>query len=197
MRYQNCELHVDVKDSLEYVETADLDRKNGTRFLWIISSLGQNGLIGAVECSVSNNSLGVGYMLGSEHWGKGYAIEAVRLVLDWADDVGLDGAWAICDAENARSSKLLERLGFIQQRKMPASVVCPLLDSKPRDAVLYWRSVPRCQESRIATGPDAASGGWSHADFSRQAQYPGRLVEPEQDAVVRGASEPTFGRFFK
>jgi RimJ/RimL family protein N-acetyltransferase len=55
----------------------------------------------------------LGYALGADHWGQGYAGEALRRVLDFAfDDLDLARIEADVDPRNDASIRLLERLGF-------------------------------------------------------------------------------------
>ena len=55
----------------------------------------------------------IGYILGREHWGQGYAGEAQRRVIDFAfDEVGLHRLEADTHPDNAASARSLERLGF-------------------------------------------------------------------------------------
>jgi RimJ/RimL family protein N-acetyltransferase len=55
----------------------------------------------------------VGYTFAREHWGKGYASEAVSRLLDHAfQNLGLHRVYAVTDQENWASFALLERLGL-------------------------------------------------------------------------------------
>lgn len=55
----------------------------------------------------------VGYTLAREHWGNGYASEAVSCLLEHAFGVlGLHRVHATVDQQNAPSAALLERLGL-------------------------------------------------------------------------------------
>jgi RimJ/RimL family protein N-acetyltransferase len=55
----------------------------------------------------------IGFTLAREHWGKGYASEAVSRLLDYAfGNLGLHRVVAITDRENEPSIALLERLGM-------------------------------------------------------------------------------------
>lgn len=55
----------------------------------------------------------VGYTFAREHWGKGYASEAVACLLDHAfRNPGLHRVYAVTDKENRASFVLLERLGL-------------------------------------------------------------------------------------
>jgi ribosomal-protein-alanine N-acetyltransferase len=58
----------------------------------------------------------VGYVLLVSEWGKGYAGEAVRGLLDWGfEHLGLNRVEADVDPRNAASARLLERLGFARE----------------------------------------------------------------------------------
>ena len=52
-------------------------------------------------------------MFGSAYWGRGYAFEAVRAMLcELADRWGARNFRAVLKRDNARSLRLLTRLGF-------------------------------------------------------------------------------------
>ena len=56
----------------------------------------------------------IGYGLHPEHWGKGYATEAVRALCDWAaKQAGVTRIEAETDADNLASQRVLEKSGFL------------------------------------------------------------------------------------
>ena len=55
----------------------------------------------------------VGFVFHPDHWGRGYATEAARALLDHVfGDLGAHRVLAHCDPRNAASWRLLERLGM-------------------------------------------------------------------------------------
>lgn len=55
----------------------------------------------------------LGYFVGEEHNGRGYATEAVRLAIDYAfDDLRLHRVQANVMTKNPRSARVLEKAGF-------------------------------------------------------------------------------------
>ncbi len=55
----------------------------------------------------------IGYHIGSEYTGNGYATEAVRAFLPvMAERIGIGEVWGICLKENAASRRVLEKCGF-------------------------------------------------------------------------------------
>ena len=54
----------------------------------------------------------IGWTLGREHWGKGYASEGARRALDYAfDEMGRDHVISLIHPDNKNSIRVAERLG--------------------------------------------------------------------------------------
>jgi RimJ/RimL family protein N-acetyltransferase len=63
-----------------------------------------------------------GLELAPEHWGRGFASEAARAILEFAfRDLGLEEVRGITVTENARVQRLVERLGFTRVETRPGS----------------------------------------------------------------------------
>lgn len=59
----------------------------------------------------------IGWLLGREHWGRGYATEAARALRDWAfDERGLTRLISLIEPENLRSIRVAEKLGERYER---------------------------------------------------------------------------------
>lgn len=55
----------------------------------------------------------IGWFIHPDHWGKGYATEAARALLDFAfKQVGVHRVVAFCNANNAASARVMEKLGM-------------------------------------------------------------------------------------
>jgi RimJ/RimL family protein N-acetyltransferase len=58
----------------------------------------------------------IGFTLARQHWGQGYASEALQALLGYLfDDLNLQRVRAICDVENSASTRVLERAGMRQE----------------------------------------------------------------------------------
>lgn len=74
------------------------------------------GLFGLKLWPVKNRRAEVWYKLHSDHWGKGYATEALNLVLDFGfKTLNLHRIQAGCAVENKASIKVLEKAGMIRE----------------------------------------------------------------------------------
>ena len=75
---------------------------------------GNGALIGACGFSrFDGHPPEIGYWLGVKHWGKGYATEAVRAVIDHAfTDLGCEALHSSARVTNPASRRVLEKCGF-------------------------------------------------------------------------------------
>ena len=91
----------------------------------------------------------MGWRLAREHWGHGYATEAADTALAYAfDDLGLDEVVSFTTVANARSRRVMERLGMTHD---PADdFEHPLLaeDDPIRPHVLYRLRRDDCRTVR-------------------------------------------------
>jgi RimJ/RimL family protein N-acetyltransferase len=66
--------------------------------------------------SVTDLQAEVGYILHPDVWGRGYATEAANALLAFAFEVaGIHRVYARCDARNAASARVMQRLGMRQE----------------------------------------------------------------------------------
>jgi RimJ/RimL family protein N-acetyltransferase len=72
--------------------------------------------LGMVELRLRGRTADLGYVLAREHWGRGLVPEAVARVRDWVlAQTGVRRLWALCDAENHGSARVLEKCGFVRE----------------------------------------------------------------------------------
>lgn len=83
---------------------------------WAVTLAGADRLIGLATLFALNRAqkrAEIGYLLSPEHWGQGYAQEALRAVLDYAlPALDIGRVEADIDPRNEASCRLVERLGF-------------------------------------------------------------------------------------
>ena len=104
---------------------------------WAIRSLADDGFVGC--CSLSeidrwHKRAEVGFLLGRQVWGQGYALEAMQAVLAYAASSGLRRLLARTHLGNRRSDSLLEKLGFQEEGLLRGHV---LRDGDRRDCRLF------------------------------------------------------------
>jgi ribosomal-protein-alanine N-acetyltransferase len=109
----------------------------GRAVYWAMRALGQDGFVGVCDLSEidwRHKRAEVGFMLGREAWGQGYAAEAMQAVLAHAASIGLRRLLARTHLGNRRSDTLLEKLGFEEEGLLRGHV---LRDGDRRDCRLF------------------------------------------------------------
>lgn len=94
------------------------------------------GSISATPGSGSRSSTAeLGYVLAFDHWGKGIATEAVKMVAStiFQELPLLEKLEAFVDVDNVRSQRVLEKAGFVKEDLMEKRVI----KGKSRDTVVF------------------------------------------------------------
>ena len=61
----------------------------------------------------------IGYELNPEHWGRGYASEAARTMVEFGfTELGVHRIWSWCIADNTASAHVLAKLGMRQEGRL-------------------------------------------------------------------------------
>src|SRR3984893_10066882 len=85
----------------------------------------------------------LGYAVHPDHWGKGYATEALRRILEFGfEDLSLERIWATADVRNVASWRVMEKAGMEREGFMRHHL---LVRGAWRDSVLYARINPTSQ----------------------------------------------------
>ena len=79
-----------------------------------------------------------GYVFAKDEWGKGYATEALRAVVEIARGIGLIRLYALCHLENLPSWRVLEKCGFTREGVLRQHSQFPnLRPDEPADVLCY------------------------------------------------------------
>lgn len=114
-------------------------------------------LLGNIGLMIHNWNIGsfeIGYWLRASAEGHGYMSEAVRLVTDFAfDHLQANRVQIRCDAENARSAAVPQRLGFVAEGLIRQDFAAP--DGRIRDTLIFSliRADPRWSTQTPAQTP--------------------------------------------
>jgi glyoxylase I family protein len=92
--------------------------------------------IGALNFYAERDAMsGLGYILGKEHWGRGYVVEAVAAAVDHGFTMlSLHRIWLEIDPRNLGSVRVAEKAGFVYEGRFRKSF---LLAGEYCDSVFY------------------------------------------------------------
>ncbi|MYW96030.1 GNAT family N-acetyltransferase [Amycolatopsis rubida] len=101
-----------------------------------MTRLGDDQLIGFCRLGLTGvRAAKLGYAVAAEYWGRGYATDAVRTVLEFAfGPLDLHRVTAAIGPDNAASQAVVERLGFVREGVLRDHV---FTNDDWRDSVLY------------------------------------------------------------
>ncbi len=89
--------------------------KEKANYQWAIIEKETNytiGSIGLVDTDEKMKSCEIGYCIGHNWWGKGYASEALREILKFIDDIGFVRIYAMHHVLNEKSGRVLIKNDF-------------------------------------------------------------------------------------
>ena len=92
-----------------------LDQIVPKELAWIVQHAGSGDVLGVADLTphADADRMELGYWLGREFWGRGFATEAANVVLDYAfGAVRASEITAGCFVDNIRSARVLGKLGF-------------------------------------------------------------------------------------
>ena len=109
----------------------------GRAIHWAMRTLGDGQFLGSCDLSEIdrwNRRAEVGFMLGREAWGQGYAQEAMQSVIAFAGGGGVRKLAARTHLGNRRSEVLLQKLGFTEEGLLRGHI---LKDGERRDCRVF------------------------------------------------------------
>jgi ribosomal-protein-alanine N-acetyltransferase len=95
------------------------EKNTQSKYTWNIKSIDSNKFIGLAGISLSNDKFKIGenfYKLLPEYWGKGYATEVSKKIIEIGFDIfKLHRIQAGCAVKNVKSLKVLEKSGMTRE----------------------------------------------------------------------------------
>ncbi|MFH0909051.1 MAG: GNAT family N-acetyltransferase [bacterium] len=138
-RYLVWRPHRDIEETREFIQRCAEAWQKGTEFTWAIC-LRDNTLIGCIALRIDGFKADTGYVIARPFWGKGFASEALKAVVDWAmQQPWIFRVWAVCDVENPASARVMEKVGMKKEGLLRRWIIHPHMSSAPRDCLCYSR----------------------------------------------------------
>jgi len=95
------------------------------------------GTFGLNSISPETRSAELAYDLHPSYWGRGLGSACAEAVVHWANtSLGYPRTWALVLDTNLPSARLLQSIGFVPERQLPAYRI---VRGEPRDFWLYGR----------------------------------------------------------
>jgi ribosomal-protein-alanine N-acetyltransferase len=138
-RYLTWSAHASAAQTRDYFQQAmdAWDLRMGHR-MWLIERKEDGTPMGTIGCTVHFHRVEIGFALGSRFWGQGYMPEALARVCEAAfADKRIARVQALCDEENARSSRVMEKVGMRHEGRLRQYGHHPNRSDTARDCAMY------------------------------------------------------------
>lgn len=150
-RNAGWEPHRSPYDSMAYIQRCLADDWGPVTFA--VEHVPEARVIGVVDIRVVSRLWGlgeIGYTLARRYWGQGFNVEAGTLLIDYGfTELSLRRIQAVCDADNRRSYRTMEKLGMVRERIIVAARMC---NGRPIDRFVYSILRREWERRRPSTG---------------------------------------------
>jgi RimJ/RimL family protein N-acetyltransferase len=112
----------DVEQARAFAEASEQARRAGRSVLFVITDASGGIVLGdcALHVREADRRIGeLGYLVLPAARGRGYATRAVRLLVAYAHELGIDHLRAFAHPQNMPSQRVLARAGFVEDRVLP------------------------------------------------------------------------------
>lgn len=114
-RYLGWPRHQSIADTEAFLKFSAAQWEQWPAGPYLIRSRADGRLLGGTGLAFEGDSATeavTGYVLARDAWGNGYATEALRAMVDVANQVGVARLYAFCHPEHRPSQRVLEKGGF-------------------------------------------------------------------------------------
>lgn len=112
-------------------------------FSWVIALKETNEPIGVFLVMIEDNRGQIHFGIDLKLWNQGLIPEAGQAVIQWFErqPFKLKSLWTVCETSHLRSIRVLEKLGFKQDKVLCEYLCFPSLGETLRDCYVYSREL--------------------------------------------------------
>ena len=137
----NFPRHLNQTASQAWVERCIRSWQDETAFAYMIVLRTTGERIGSIEVALHGGTAEVGYILAEQFWSHGYATEATRALVAWAEaQHSIARISATCHPDNVASAKVIEKAGLRLESRLEHATNWPQLQRSHGPCLIYSRS---------------------------------------------------------
>lgn len=137
-RYMTWRPHRVLAETEQYMRRCEDAWRERLAYTWRLRLKSDGSFAGALEARVHGHSIDIGYVLVPRLWRLGLMSEAVRGLVQWAmSHPDVYRIWAVCDADNVASARLLQSVGMELEGTLRRWLIHPNMSETPRDCLCY------------------------------------------------------------
>jgi [ribosomal protein S5]-alanine N-acetyltransferase len=137
-KYVSWPTHMSMQETRRFLDYAVQAWKENTEYSFSIRLKETNLLIGSFGIINDNGKVSFGYIIGPNHWSKGYATEACKLMMERLKAMPqIHRIWTLVDVANVASSKVLLKCGFVEEARLYKWFRFINQNNEPKDCFIY------------------------------------------------------------
>ncbi|MGH8222482.1 MAG: GNAT family N-acetyltransferase [Woeseiaceae bacterium] len=138
-RYLAWPMHRSLEDTLAFIEFSDNEWERWPAGPLVVCLRADGEIIGSTGIAFETaERAATGYVFAKDQWGKGYATESVGAILGAAARHGERELYALFHPHHAASRRVLEKSGFVFERRLHAHLEFPnFAPGVPADVECY------------------------------------------------------------
>jgi len=140
-RYLGWPRHQSVADTDSFLRFSAAEWEQRPAGPYLIRARSDDRLLGSTGLGFEGGHLTeavTGYVLAKDSWGMGYATEALRAMIDVAQQIDVARLYALCHSEHRASWRVLEKCGFAQDKSWTRQAEFPNLAPGVRQNVVCY-----------------------------------------------------------
>jgi RimJ/RimL family protein N-acetyltransferase len=143
-RYMAWPVHRSLSDTYSFLTFSDAEWRRWPAGPFLIRARGDDRVIGSSGFAFEASDRAItGYIFARDAWGRGYATEALKTMVELAPRIGIHVLTASCHADHRASAHVLEKCGFTCEGRLPRHMVFPNVNSRePLDVLAYSLTLP-------------------------------------------------------
>jgi [ribosomal protein S5]-alanine N-acetyltransferase len=137
-KYVSWPTHPNIASTRKYLKSTIKAWNEGIEYSYAIRLKQDNRLIGSIGVINESGKCSFGYILSPNHWGKGYATEAAKSILNLLiQQENVFRIWTLCHVDNQSSARVLQKVGMVLESKLEKWLRFPNLGNEPGDCNLF------------------------------------------------------------
>jgi len=139
-RHMSFPVHVSLDDTRAFLALCDESWSRWPAGAYLAFSRADGRLLGSTGLHFETaDEAATGYVFARDAWGRGYATESLRAMVELAGTIGLRRLHAICHPDHRASAHVLEKCGFVLEGARPPTVFPNFAPGPPCEALCYAR----------------------------------------------------------
>ena len=137
--YLAWQLHQSPDTTRRFLEFSDQEWQRWPAGPYLLESKADGTLLGGSGFAFETPyRASTGYVLAKDAWGKGFATEAVRGLVEVGRTLGIVRLYALCHVDHDKSARVLEKSGFAREGVLQRYLEFPnLAPGTPSDVYCY------------------------------------------------------------